>query len=166
MKENLVKEAIAALVKSELDNNPTDYCKNDYAQYNVIVSKLKECIIENKADFASFNSKLVKLVEYDNSEISEYVDENYSDEICCTVETGNEFLKLYNKVLIDYTKEKMKEAIEELKDLKLEERLYFFLKLKELNIKPTKELYEKFCNCGEDKSAFVRELNIDSVITY
>jgi len=162
MEENLVKVALEALVESELENNPDDYCDNRYARYKIIVENLNEFIEENEAGFASFTSDIVTLLECNDSEIYEYIDEYYSEDICCIVETGSEYKKLYDKALICYKEVVMNRAIEELKNLKLGERLFFFVKLKELNIKPTKELYEKYSNCGENKLAFVKGLETNS----
>lgn len=167
MEENLIEEAIEALVESELQNNPNDYCSNDYARFKIIVNKLNEFIELNEADFASFNSEKVNevLVDFDNDGIYDFIEEKYHEELYDSIYNSSVYCDLFMDKIQYIKDEKIDEAIDEFDDLEIKERLYFFVKLKELNIKPTEELYEKFCNCGEDKTAFLRELKLDSLLT-
>jgi len=167
MEENLVEEAIEALVESEKSNNPDDYCDNEYAEYKIIVNKLNEFIEENEADFASFNSEKVNevLVDYDNDGIFDFIEEKYNEELYDSIYNSSVYCDLFMDKIQYIKDEKIDEAIDEFDDLEIKERLYFFLKLKELSIKPTKELYEKYFDCGEDKTAFFREISIDYLLT-
>jgi len=161
---DLGNDLMERLVEDEIECNPDDY-DEECAEMVIIARKLNDFIKENDANYVSHNSELIDdfLVNYHKDDgLGESNYWKYFEELRERMYESEGYDELSFIIQDIMKEEKTEEAIDEFYELGLEERLCFFLILKDLKIKPTEELYQKYCNFGEDKTDFIRELNNNS----